>query len=87
MWGFDVWYRAAPIVVSYASRLKKVTVGCPDRDTAEALFGPGGLECVWYATSGAVGVVVRPLVEVREVLKTLGDTFETARRITTMLKN
>ena len=47
VWGFDLWYRAAPIVVSYASRLQKVTVGCPDVPTAERLFGPGGLNHVW----------------------------------------
>ncbi len=47
VWGFDVWYRLAPVVVSYASRMAKVTVGCPDRDTAERLFGPGGLANVW----------------------------------------
>lgn len=47
VWGFDVWYRLAPIVVSYASRMAKVTVGCPDRDTAERLFGEGGLANVW----------------------------------------
>jgi len=47
VWGFDVWYRYAPVVVSYASRIKKVTVGCPDVDTAERLFGPGGLKNAW----------------------------------------
>ncbi len=47
VWGFDMWYRLAPVVVSFASRLEKVTVGCPDRVTAEALFGPGGLQWVW----------------------------------------
>lgn len=49
VWGFDVWYRLAPVVVSYASRMAKVTVGCPDTDTAERLFGPGGLARVWPA--------------------------------------
>ena len=49
VWGFDVWYRLAPVVVSYASRMAKVTVGCPDKDTAERLFGPGGLANVWPA--------------------------------------
>jgi hypothetical protein len=47
VWGFDVWYRVAPVVVSYASRLKKVTVGCPNIETAELLFGPGGLQNTW----------------------------------------
>lgn len=49
VWGFDVWYRLAPVVVSYASRMAKVTVGCPDRETAERLFGDGGLANVWPA--------------------------------------
>ncbi len=47
VWGFDQWYRVAPVVVSYASRMAKVTVGCPDVETAETLFGPGGLKNVW----------------------------------------
>jgi hypothetical protein len=47
VWGFDVWYRMAPIVVSFAARQAKVTLGCPDRETAEALFGPGGLQNLW----------------------------------------
>lgn len=49
VWGFDQWYRLAPVVVSYASRMAKVTVGCPDIDTAERMFGPGGLMRVWKA--------------------------------------
>ena len=47
VWGFDMWYRLAPLVVSFASRIGKVTVGCPDEGTAELLFGPGGLQAVW----------------------------------------
>jgi hypothetical protein len=47
VWGFDAWYRLAPVVVSYAERMAKVTVGCPDTDTADRIFGPGGLERVW----------------------------------------
>lgn len=47
VWGFDQWYRLAPVVVSFASRQQKVTVGCPDLDTAVRLFGPGGLMAVW----------------------------------------
>ena len=47
VWGFDVWYRMAPIVVSYAERLKKITVGVSNKETAELLFGPGGLDKLW----------------------------------------
>ena len=37
----------APIVVSYASRLEKVTVGVANVETACILFGDGGLNGVW----------------------------------------
>lgn len=47
VWGFDLWYRQAPVVVSYAERMAKVTIGCPDEATAERMFGPGGLMAVW----------------------------------------
>jgi hypothetical protein len=47
VWGFDQWYRLAPVVVSYAERMAKTTAGCPDAETAERLFGPGGLMNVW----------------------------------------
>jgi hypothetical protein len=47
VWGFDVWYRMAPVVVSYAERLKKITVGVVDTNTAIELLGPDGLTGVW----------------------------------------
>jgi hypothetical protein len=47
VWGFDRWYLWAPVVVSFSARLDKVTAGCPDRETAERLFGPGGLANIW----------------------------------------
>ncbi len=47
VWGFDVWYRIAPVVVSFSPRLHKVTVGCRDTRTAQRLFGPRGLLDVW----------------------------------------
>ena len=43
VWGFDVWYQYAPVVVSYSARLEKITLGCPNVPVAETLFGPGGL--------------------------------------------
>ena len=49
MWGFDQWYRLAPVVVSYATRMAKITVGCPDAETACQLFGRSGLMNVWPA--------------------------------------
>jgi hypothetical protein len=39
----------APIVVSYAERLKKITVGVVDTKTAIELFGPSGLMDVWQS--------------------------------------
>ena len=47
VWGFDVWYRIAPIVVSYADRLEKITIGVVDTETAQLLFGPQGLNAIW----------------------------------------
>ena len=47
VWGFDQWYRRSPVVVSYSRRLEKVTVGCPDEETARLLFGDGGLMSAW----------------------------------------
>lgn len=47
VWGFDVWYGDhAPCIVSLTPS-GSVTVGCPDAETAERLFGPGGLKNVW----------------------------------------
>lgn len=47
VWGFDVWYGDhAPVIVALTP-LGNVTIGCPDTETAEALFGPGGLKNVF----------------------------------------
>ena len=86
VWGFDVWYRAAPIIVSYASRIRKVTVGCPDLETAEALFGIGGLEHAWRELGRGWGGRETIGGSPRGVEKTLEDTFDTAHLITTMLR-
>jgi hypothetical protein len=46
-WGFDVWYaELAPCIVSYTRR-GGVTIGCVNKQTAESLFGPGGLKNVF----------------------------------------
>jgi hypothetical protein len=47
VWGFDIWYRWAPIVVSYSSRLEKVTLGCVNAQRALELLGEGGLLTVY----------------------------------------
>lgn len=49
VWGFDVWYEWAPVVVSFSDRLKKITLGCPDDETATAVFGERGLFEVYEA--------------------------------------
>lgn len=81
VWGFDVWYRLAPIVVSYAQRQAKVTLGCPDKETAELLFGPGGLMAVWpllgVGWGGRESVGGSP----RGARLALSDTEETARSV------
>ncbi len=86
VWGFDQWYRLAPIVVSYASRIAKVTVGCPDVPTSERLFGPGGLMRVWerlgtgWGGREAIGGSPRGQ-RLRE-----GDATDTARSILRLLR-
>lgn len=47
VWGFDLWYRWAPVVVSWSSRLRKITVGCPNLSVATECFGPGGLMAIY----------------------------------------
>lgn len=42
--GFDVWYtEIAPVIVLYNEAIGNVTVGCPGKEAAERVFGPGGL--------------------------------------------
>lgn len=86
VWGFDVWYRVAPIVVSYASRQAKVTLGCPDRPTAELLLGPGGLQNVWPHLG--VGWGGRETVggSPRGVRLHVADAETTARRVLELLE-
>ncbi|MEM1008616.1 MAG: hypothetical protein AAGJ35_06385, partial [Myxococcota bacterium] len=43
VWGFDRWYRKAPIVVSYSRRSASITVGSPSVEVAEQTCGAGGL--------------------------------------------
>lgn len=64
-WGFDVWYGrqlstgtseeirgwSAPVVVALTERDRKVTLGAPNMEVAEALFGKGGLKNVFAALS------------------------------------
>jgi hypothetical protein len=47
VWGFDVWYRDHPVVILYDIGKHKLTIGCPNEQVAERLFGPGGLKNVF----------------------------------------
>ncbi len=78
VWGFDQWYRFAPCVVSYASRMAKITVGCADKETAQILFGPKGLSEVWpflgHGWGGRESIGGSP----RGERKNLHEAYETA---------
>lgn len=86
VWGFDQWYRLAPVVVSYASRMAKVTLGCPDADTAERMFGPGGLMNVWPALGKGWGG--RPSIggSPRGLRLSLSDAHAVARTVLPLLR-
>ena len=43
VWGFDRWYRKAPLIVSYSQRASSITLGCRDHQAATELLGEGGL--------------------------------------------
>lgn len=78
VWGFDRWYLWAQVVVSYSKRLQKVTVGCPDRDTAERLFGPGGLLAVYEELGRGWGGREAVGGSPRGVPLTVADAWEAA---------
>lgn len=59
-WGFDVWYGrqtdhapndrrgwARPVVIALIESMGGITLGCPNNEVAEQLFGPGGLKNVF----------------------------------------
>jgi hypothetical protein len=58
VWGFDIWYGrqnpdlvgpegrsgwARPVVLALVEGMGGITIGCPNEDVAEEVFGPGGL--------------------------------------------
>lgn len=48
VWGYDVWYaEVRPIIVAFDAQSRRVTIGCPDKTTAEKWFGPGGLNNIY----------------------------------------
>jgi hypothetical protein len=85
VWGFDIWYRWAPVVVSFAERNKKVTLGCPDTETAERLFGPGGLFKVYEALGQGWGGREAVGGSPRGVPMTLDDAARVAESIAALL--
>jgi hypothetical protein len=67
-WGFDVWYGRTeeadpnipagwerPVVAALAEGNGSITLGCPNKAVAEALFGPGGLMNVFERLPGGWG--------------------------------
>lgn len=65
VFGFDVWYGrntdidpkdaaawAYPLVAAYVPKTKSFTVGCPNKEVAETLFGAGGLKNVFARLDG-----------------------------------
>lgn len=86
VWGFDLWYRLAPVVVSYAERMAKVTVGCPDDATATAMFGPGGLANAWSALGKGWGGRGTIGGSPRGVRLSLSAAHDTAERLLPLLR-
>ena len=85
VWGFDVWYCWAPVVVSYSTRLEKVTVGCPSNEIASELFGPKGLLDVYPLLGKGGGGREAVGGSPRGVPMTLEDAHEVAKAIADML--
>jgi len=85
VWGFDQWYRMAPVVVSYASRMAKVTIGCPDGPTAQRLFGEDGLMTAWRTLGKGWGG--RPTIggSPRGTRMRVTDAFDTAEALLDLL--
>lgn len=87
VWGFDRWYLWAPVVVSLSTRLEKVTLGCPDRETAERLFGPGGLLAVYPSLGAGWGGREAVGGSPRGVPMTLDDARHAAKRVAALIRD
>ncbi len=80
---FDVWYaEIAPVIVLFNEASSNVTVGCPGKEAAERIFGPGGLMRVFPLLSppgwgGREGIGGSP----RGVRLTRAQAREAAARI------
>ena len=55
IWGFDLWYKQAPIVVSYSQRHQSITVGCVSEEKVIELLGKNGLIEVFTKLGGGWG--------------------------------
>ena len=85
VWGFDVWYQWASVVVSYSSRLEKITLGCPDLETSEEIFGDGGLFRVYQSFGEGWGGRETVGGSPRGQKKTLDDARQIAQRIARLI--
>ncbi len=86
VWGFDRWYRRAPLVVSYSQRGASITVGCRSVEVAEALCGEGGLMRVFahlgYGWGGRESIGGSP----RGVVFSFDQAREAAHKIAAWLE-
>jgi hypothetical protein len=85
VWGFDVWYLYAPVVVSYSGRLEKITIGCPNNETAERLFGPGGLLALYPVLGEGWGGREAVGGSPRGEKRTFEQAGEVAKRVASLL--
>jgi hypothetical protein len=85
VWGFDQWYRKAPIVVSYSRRHESITIGCKDIEQAQALFGKEGLLTVFRQLGPGWGGRETVGGSPRDQRFTAEDAQHVARRLPSML--
>jgi gamma-glutamylcyclotransferase (GGCT)/AIG2-like uncharacterized protein YtfP len=47
VWGFDEWYKTAPVVVAFDPNKNSISLSVKDTATAEKFFGKGGLKTIF----------------------------------------
>lgn len=88
VFGFDVWYaEAAPVIVAFVEATGAITIGCQDIETAENLFGPGGLKNVFVSLEpkgwgGRETIGGSP----RGKKLTMEEAIEVAKKVASMVK-